>query len=183
MLRPSVQSGRFELGREGLGAHVVEGGDGAMVTADVPSLKFYERVALQWRAADGFELHAREFGAPYGASDHHWHGARGDLTRTIAGQSGFVTRHGDGGLTERLMVEVYTYPSGHSQRSGDVTLSVEAEVTKDNCAQSVAAQTIEVRHGSSPRVQDLTLEMPTCDAIGDYLVLQSILEDLKIAAR
>ena len=41
---------------------------GATVTAgaDVPDLKAFERVAMQWMGADAFALHALEFGAGFG---------------------------------------------------------------------------------------------------------------------
>ena len=33
------------------------------------------------------------------------------------------------------------------------------------------------------RVRDLSLSIPACDGVGDFLVLKNLVEDLKIAAR
>lgn len=158
-------------------------GEGAVAVVPVPELTDFDRVAVQWQGPRGVELHAREFGADYGTARHRWHGAEGELTEAVTGKGGFLTRLGNGGLSDRLVVEVYTFPTGHSTQAGDVILSVESEVTNNNCGQSVKAQTIEVKPGSAPRVQDLTLEMPACDAVGEFLVLQTILDDLKIATK
>lgn len=158
-------------------------GEGAVAVVPVVELNEFDRVAVQWKGANGVELHAREFGADYGSDGHHWHGASGQISQAVTGGGGFLTRLGNGGISERLIAEVYTFPTGHATRSGDVVLSVESEITQENCGASVKAQTIEIKPGNAPRVQDLTLEMPTCDAVGDYLVLQTILDDLKIASK
>ena len=68
-------------------------------------------------------------------------------------------------------------------REGDVELSVEAEVTQNNCDRDVEAQTIQISAGGKPLVQDLVLAMPGCDATGDFLVLKNLVNDLKIARK
>jgi hypothetical protein len=55
-------------------------------------------------------------------------------------------------------------------------------VTTDNCGLRTEAQTLEIIGGSSMKVQDLTLPVPACDAVGDYVVLQNLLQDLKVAS-
>ncbi|WP_299923013.1 translocase [uncultured Pelagimonas sp.] len=158
-------------------------GDGAMATADVTSMPFYDRVVLQWKGDAGLQLHAREFNADYFGDGHVWASTAGDLTAAARGEGGFLTRLGQSDSPEALLAEIYSYPSGTTKRSGDIALSVEAEVTGANCETRVEAQTFEMTAGSDLRVRDMTLEIPGCDSTGDFLVLNNLVQDLTIAAR
>jgi hypothetical protein len=158
-------------------------GDGAMASAEVTSLPFYDRVALQWKGEAGLQLHAREFDASYFTEGHIWAAAAGNLTAAAKGEGGFLTRLGRMTTPEALVAEVYSFPTGTAKRVGDVLLSVEAEVTATNCDSLVEAQTLELRDGTGLRTHDVTLQIPACDGIGDFLVLKNLLEDLTIAAR
>ncbi|SMX33809.1 translocase [Maliponia aquimaris] len=159
------------------------GGDGAMASAEVASLPFYDRVAVQWKGDAGLQLHAREFSAEYFAEGHIWAAAAGDLTAAAKGEGGFLTRLGRTDTPEALMAEIYSFPSGTARKTGTVLLSVEAEVTEANCGAPVEAQTLEIRGGGSLRTRDLSVAMPACDAVGDFLVLKNLVEDLTIASR
>ncbi|MDJ0822789.1 MAG: translocase [Paracoccaceae bacterium] len=158
-------------------------GEGGSVTADVSSLPFYDRVVVQWKGEAGLQLHAREFGADYFQDGHVWAAAAGDLADAARGEGGFLVRLGREDTPEALMAEVYSFPAGTAQQAGDVILSVEAEVTASNCAAQIEAQTLELRGEDGMRVRDLTLEIPECDSVGDFLVLKNLIEDLKIASR
>lgn len=150
-------------------------GRGAVATTSVPDLDLVSRVVLQWAGNSGFELHAREFGAGYGSAGHVWRGA--DLT---AGR-GSVVQLGDATQLAPRLAEVYSVPRLSGAQSGAIDLTVEAEVTAINCGRDVSAQTLELRDGRL-RTRDLTLAMPDCAATGDFLVLNNLLETLKIAA-
>ncbi len=153
-----------------------DSGGAKVITADVPDLKNFERVAVQWSGAAGIEIHAREFGAGYGEPGHAWSGS----TQSAAGS---VTRLGNpDGLAPR-MAEVYTFPVTASAQSGTVTMSVETEVTLANCGRDLSAQSFELRHDGSLRTRELTLDMPNCTTLGDFLVLNNLIDDLKIAAK
>ena len=156
-----------------------EDGMGTVVTTSIPDLKDYDRVVLQWRGDNGFQIHAREFGAVYGSAGHVWSGA---VTLTAQEGSGSVDRLGQAETLNPYLAEVYTFPSGTSHRDGTVALTVEAEVTQANCGRDIAAQTIQLHGGLAPHTQDLVLSMPDCSAQGDFLVLNNLLDDLKIAA-
>ncbi|WP_146347576.1 hypothetical protein [Falsiphaeobacter marinintestinus] len=152
-------------------------GKAAVATASVPDLKDYDRVVLQWSGETGFQIHAREFGASYGDRGHVWVGAN------ASGADGSVVRLGARDTFAPKLAEVYTYPSGTSAKTGTVTLSIETEVTAANCGRDISAQTLELRSGTSLRTQDVTLSMPNCTAIGDFLVLNNLVDDLTIAAK
>lgn len=156
-------------------------GDGAVATADVTSLEYYDRMVVQWKGHSGLQLHALEYGADYGQEGHVWAGAARDLSVAAKGEGGFVTRLGEADLPEALLAEVYTFPSGTAAREGNVAVSVEAEVTDRNCGLDVEAQSIQISRAGRPIVQDLVLAIPDCNAIGDFLVLKNMLNDLKIA--
>ncbi len=154
-------------------------GKGAVALSDVAALADYERVAVQWTGNAGFQIHAREFGAAYGSVGHVWSGA----APGGQGSGGFITRLGDSETMMPHMVEIYTFPSGTTALSGVVALSVEAEVTAANCGRDISAQSLELRDGLTLRTRDLVLTMPDCAALGDFLVLNNLVDDLKIAAR
>ncbi|WGW04373.1 translocase [Tropicibacter oceani] len=158
-------------------------GEGATATAEVSSLPFYDRVAVQWKGPAGLQLHAREFAAEYFTQGHVWAAEAGDLARAATGEGGFLVRLGQDDAPQGLMVEVYSFPTGTAKQAGDVLMSIEAEVTEANCNTQIEAQTLQLHNGSPLRVGDLTLEMPECDSLGDFLVLKNVVEDLKVAAR
>lgn len=158
-------------------------GKGAAASLIVPDLAGFDRAVLQWQGAGGMELHALEFGASYTDPGHVWSGAARDAAAAIAGEGGFITRLGDDRAENALIAEVYTFPSGSSARDGTVDLSVEAEVTAANCGRDVAAQSIQIMPGSPPDVVDLTMTMPDCAAVGEFLVLSNMLHDLTVASK
>lgn len=157
----------------------LQDGSGAAASIMVPELANFDRAVLQWQGAGGMELHALEFGASYADDGHVWAGAARDAT-TAAG--GFMTRLGVNAAENGLIAEIYTFPSGAASHDGTVDLSVEAEVTAANCGRDIAAQSIQIMPGWEPTVMDLTMTMPDCAAVGEYLVLNNMLQDLTLAA-
>lgn len=147
-------------------------GDGAVAEVAVPDLEKFNRTALQWRGDAGFEIHARELGADYGQPGHVWSG-----TPKAIGQ---LTQLGNRNVPEAFMVEVYSFPRDMGLSEGIVDLTVEAEVTAANCGQEIEAQSLEITE-SGIKTQDLTLAVPECEARGDFLVLNNLVQDMKVA--
>lgn len=158
-------------------------GEGAVAQAYVEDLSDFKRVVVQWKGQSGFEIHAREYGADYGEKGHIWQGAPGNIADAVTGQGGFITRHGEMGSAEPLLAEVYSFPAVAAAQSGDVALSVETEVTSANCGLEIEAQSLEVDADGKIKTQNLTMSVPACDSIGDFLVLNNLLQDLKVAAK
>lgn len=160
-----------------------ESGDGAVTSVVVPELANFDRAALQWQGMNAVQLHALEFGADYGTDGHVWSASAGELDFVTPSQAGFLVRLGDDTRDTPLMVEVYTFPTGTVSRDGSVALTVEAEVTAENCGRDVAAESIQIDSASTPTAIDLTMTMPECDAVGEFLVLKNIFKDLTLAAK
>ena len=87
---------------------------------------------------------------------------------------------GDENQLAPRLAEVYSVPRLGGSKTGAIDLTVETEVTAINCGRDISAQTLELRDGTL-RTRDLTLAMPDCAATGDFLVLNNLLETLKIA--
>jgi len=171
-------SGRFTGLVPALTAHAVVIADFASgrdleASTRVADLDSVERIALQWQGNSGLEVHALEFGATYGESGHVWIGSG-------AGQgAGELRLLGDPAQVAAQLMQVYTLPK-HAG-TGTVAVSVEAEITAQNCDRSVSAQLIE-RRDNRLQSRELSLIIPDCSAAGDFLVLNNLVESLKIAA-
>ncbi|QFT58191.1 hypothetical protein FIU94_05085 [Sulfitobacter sp. THAF37] len=158
-------------------------GEGAVAQVKVEELADYNRAVLQWKGSAGFEIHAREFGANYGDAGHHWRDAPGEIADAVIGRSGVLTRHGNSMVSDPLLAEVYTFPKAASEQSGKVSLSVEAEITQANCGIEAEAQSLQLEADGQIKTQDLILSVPPCDAVGSFLVLNNLLQDLKVAGK
>lgn len=158
-------------------------GEGAVAQTLVEEMADFDRVAVQWKGETGFQLHAREFDADYGSEGHVWSGAPRDMTFGVTGKGGFLSLLGDQDVPDGLLAEVYTFPTGTSQTAGDVALSVETEVSSSNCGLEIEAKTLQTGSGNDITTRNLTLSVPDCDANGNFLVLNNLFEDLKVASR
>ncbi len=156
---------------------------GAVVQTTVPDVATVDRAVLQWQGRRGVQLHALEFGATYGETGHINAASLGDLATMESGAGGYMTALGNLRADNPLMAEVYTFPTGIVSRDGDVILTVEAEVTEENCGREVAAQSLQIAPDAPTSAMDLTMTMPGCDAIGEFLVLNNMFEDLTLASR
>ena len=171
------------LSRDALFIADFKTGAGAVASVAVPDLSNYDRAVLQWQGEDGVQLHALEFGAGYDDAGHIWAASTGALTDALSGAGGFLSALGNPAVSDGLKAEVYTYPSGQNARDGDVVLNVEAEVTPRNCGREVAAQSIQIAPRQTAKAIDLTMMMPSCDAVGEFLVLKNMFADLTLAAK
>lgn len=154
--------------------------DGTTVSASspVPELAAFRRFGVQWQADDAFQVHAYENGADFGQP--------GDVSAAnpqrpvpgMASSSGFLTLLGNPDANEPLLAEIYTYPTD-AAKTADVT--IEAAVTQKTCGRELLGDTLSSTAGEAV-VTDLTVAMPDCTAVGDYLVLKNLAPDLKITA-
>ena len=181
--RGQVQVRIPALNTEALVIAAFADGKGAVAMTAVPDLVMYDRAVLQWQGESDLQLHALEFGARYGGEGHVWSAAMNDTHNMDVGVGGSFARLGNPDLPEPVLAEIYTYPSVMTARGGDVSLSVEAEITSRNCGRMVTAQTIQVRPMQAASKNVLSMTMPDCEATGEFLVLKNLLEDLTLASR
>jgi len=158
-----------------------ESGLTAMAKTEVTSLDIYDRVVVQWQGPGEMQIHAFEFGADYGDEGHVWANAPRNMEQAALGKGGFVTQHGRAMPDQDLRAQVYTFPSGTAARAGDIVLSVETEVTAQTCGRRMEGQALQITGGGALSVKDLTIDVPGCDATGDFLLLKNLLQDMKIA--
>lgn len=142
----------------------------------------YERAVLLTDGETGLQIHALEFGADYDTPGHVWAGQPRNASQALAMGGGFITQLGEPSMGGAQMAEVYTFPADARIKDGVVRLSIEAEVTAFNCAKDVAGQTLQRRSDGEMTAVSVTLAMPDCEAIGEFLVLKNLLQDLKIAS-
>lgn len=158
-------------------------GSGAVATTSVPDFSSYDRAVLQWQGDTSVMLSAYEDGANFGDAKHIFSGNPGDMARLSAAEGGYLVRLGDGTVGDALMAEVYTFPSGMMTVGPDVMLIAEAEITLENCGRELNAQSIQISPTGQTSALDLRMVMPECDAVGDFLILQNMFEDLTLASR
>jgi len=182
----AIGSAEFEVPALATSATVIiafGSGEGAMAQRDVPSLSEYDRVVVQWRGETGASLHAFERGADYGDAGHVWSGAARNATITAMSDSGFLMQLGHVETSNPFKAEVYTFPSKRDDFATNVEVAVETEVLAQTCGREVEAQTIHVSPVNARLVHDLTLAMPECDAVGDYVVMAAPISALQFASR
>jgi hypothetical protein len=155
--------------------------DGSEATADVqvPDFADYERVALVWKGPTGLQLHALENGAGYDDPGHLWAQAPGKAESATSGEGGFVSVLGS--TASGYAADVYTYPESLMSSGSGPAISIEAEVMENTCGNTVKGSFLRALPGSGPSVTDVTMAVPGCDAVGEYLVLKNLPQDLKIA--
>jgi len=156
-------------------------GETISATANVPEISGYDRVAVQWVGDSGLRIHALEMGADYGENGHVWAEAPQSVAKALQARGGYITELGKIDFPAAKHAEIYSFPTGQIHKSGVVRLSVEAEVTASTCDKEITAQALQSGVDGGVSIVDLTLSMPACDAIGDFLVLNNLLRDLKIA--
>lgn len=154
--------------------------DGKSATAEisVPEVAQLRRFGVQWQANDAFQVHGFEGGSGYDGPGHisaaNPHRPSGAATSS----NGFLTLLGDASAKTPQLAEIFTFPSGAGAAAEVV---VESEVTSDTCGRELLGETLN-SVGGKAYVADLTLAMPDCSAIGDYMVLKNLVLDLNIAA-
>lgn len=151
-------------------------------TVAVPAAREFERVVLQTGGMNGARLHAYEFGAGFFDDGHVWQGAPRNADFAETGNGGFFKLLGDASIEDPLVAQVYSYPRGESATNNVVRVSIEIEVTAQNCNHQVVAETLQPGADGQLQAATLSVNMPDCSAAGEFLVLKNAVRDLKIAS-
>ena len=143
--------------------------DGALDMAEATTLR---RFGVQWQGPEAFVVHGLENGADYGQA--------GDVSPSNLGKrgGGSLVMLGDSTVDLPLLAQIYTFPAEQG-RSAEVV--IEAAVTAATCGHDLLAETI-ASGADRVEITELTLAMPDCSGVGDFLVLKNLASDMKIAA-
>lgn len=155
------------------------GGQEATAEVIVPDIADFERVALMWKGATGLQLHALEGGAGYEDSGHVWAEAPGSQQALRAGEGGFVSVLGS--TATGYAADIYSYPAALVNEGDEPVVSLEAQVMENTCGTEIDGQILRTNAGRAPNVQPLSMIVPGCDAVGEYLVLNNLPQDLTLA--
>ena len=148
---------------------------GTVATTHIPDIGQYSRFALQWQGETDLQIHALEFGASYGDTGH--------VSATSDAQgTGNVVHLAQPTFSDSRNVEVYSFPAGQTLQSGSIEVTVEAEVTAENCGQDLNVQSLELSGNQELRSRELALSFPDCSRTGEFLVLNNLFQNLTIAA-
>lgn len=158
-------------------------GDVVATTVTIPDFPDFERAVLQWEGNTPVMLNAYENHSDFESKLHISKDNPGDLAQAESGVGGYLLSLGDTSVQNALMAEVYTYPAGMKAAGGNVAFVVEAEITSENCDNELSTQSIQVESTGDISAVDLIFAMPSCDSIGDFLVLQDMFQDLTLASR
>jgi len=161
---------------------VFDGGRKILADTLVLTVNGYNRSAIVWQGQPGLHIHALEFGADYGDAGDVWAEAARGPEHGVKALGGFLTKLGNPNVMNPKMAEVYSFPADRIAGKGAVRMVVEAEVTDATCDKVIEGYTIELGTDGHSREVALELAMPDCDAIGGYLVLKNLLQDMKIAS-
>lgn len=145
---------------------------------EIPEVASVRRFAVQWQDGDAFQLHGFENGAGFDDT--------GDISGTnpnrpapgVPARDGFMSILGDSTTENPLLAEVYTFPVDPNAKPN---VTIEAPVTESTCGRGMLGETL-LSVGGKVTSSDLDVAMPECDAIGDYLVLNNLVQDTNIAS-
>lgn len=143
---------------------------------EVSDMAEYDRIALAWQGGTGLQLHALENGAWYGEEGHIWAEEPKMPSRATEGVGGFVTVLGStiGGFA----ADVYTYPLSMQTAPA---ISIEAQVLESTCGNAIVGDYLRSVQDGVPTDTQVGMVVPACDAVGEYLVLKNLPQDLTIA--
>ena len=138
----------------------------------LPEVANLRRFGVQWQGGPAFAVQGFENGADFGQPDVITAANPGSPT------TGILTALGDATVENPLLAQIYTYPADPARTT---TVVVEAAVTPGTCGHDLLGEVISSTGGQVSRV-DLTLAMPDCSGVGDFLLLKNLDAGLKIAA-
>lgn len=157
----------------------LETGTEAMTLAGLPDLIDYDRAAILWMGAAGLQLHGYRGQADFGGPGHVWQDNPGSVADAMIGAGGFLNLLGDPELDEPQLAQVLTMPRAHR---GEMSLVVDVPITTETCGQAISAETVKSMGGTHTIRQPVSLTLPGCEAAGEFLMLQNLFSDPRLAA-
>ncbi len=150
-------------------------GETADAQISIPEIKSLRRFAVQWPETDGFSIHAYEGAAGFDDAGHIWAENLATPRPAEVQNTGYLTLLGDPLTNLPMLAQVYTF---HAQTASEII--VEAAVTQNNCGFDLMGDAISSISGTVEKTE-ITVAMPDCTAIGDFVQLPNLAPDLKLA--
>ena len=163
-----------------IGLNFADGAD-RVVELTMPDFEAFDRIAVIWRGATGLQLHAFEGGASYGEAGHIWADTPGTPDAAATGTGGFISVLGS--TSSGYAADVYTYPVSLMREGAEPDVSIEAQVMENTCGGEIEGWILRTNPRKAPNVEPLTMVVPGCEAVGEYLVLRDLPVELKLALR
>ncbi|MGH1369975.1 MAG: hypothetical protein ACRBCL_15290 [Maritimibacter sp.] len=142
----------------------------------VPEASQFDRVALIWQGGTGLQLHALENGDEYGDEGHVWAENPRLPVGPNARDGGFLSVLGSS--KDGFAADVYSYPS---RTLSEPDISIEAQVLETTCGTSIQGEYLRSQKNAPPVQTEVGMYVPACEAVGDFLVLKNLPQELKIA--
>ena len=152
-----------------------------VASAAIPEVTDYERAVLQFESSGDLRLHALLNGTDYSKLGNSWSDSI-ENSRLIDFDNGFLMKLGDPDLPYARLAQIYSFQTDQFNSFDSIEVSVEAEITLDNCGRELAAQSLQVGNDGELNSVDLVMMMPDCDAVGDLLILGNMFSEIEIAS-
>lgn len=155
--------------------------DGRTEATDILMLtaQDYQRFALFWKGQTGFAIYALERGAEYGEAGMVSKDQPYDAQRAISGEGGFFSALGT--TPDAYHTMVYSWPVRLNDSGPAPEVSLEAEVLAGNCGTEITASLLTTMQDGPAKTAPLFMDVPGCDAVGQYLVLKNPALPVRIA--
>lgn len=157
--------------------------DGQIKSAEILMLTAndYQRTALFWKGATGFALYALEGGALYGESGHVSAETPYTPVRGTSAEGGFLTKFGQD--KSGYHAWIYSYPTMLTDSGPAPEISIEAKVLPGTCGSEITATILRNLDAGGVKAMPLIMAVPGCDAVGEYLVLKNLPQNLRLATK
>lgn len=156
-------------------------GQTASTRVILTDLGAHDRHAITWTDDLGLHLHAMPLGGAFGGPGHVWQQAPGRIEDVISGNGGFLSILGVSDVPEPRLAQVLTVP--RTMRDA-LRLWVEVPVTAGTCGRSVTVLALQTTGtesrdpASQLRSRRVTLTLPGCDAVGEFVALPALFPPL-----
>ncbi len=125
-----------------------------------------QHVILAWTGTQTFRIHVDDH-LDAGSAPH-------------AGEAGRLFRVGNG---SGAAFEIMSFASGTDGSSAVVRLSVDADITRENCGRTATTLAYQTGYLGTLRPTEIAYTMPDCDRVGEVVRLQNLFRDLRLAGR
>lgn len=151
------------------------------IEVTIPDFDTIDRIAVVWQGPTGLQLHAFEGGANYDEIGHVWADTPGTPDAATSGSGGFLSMLGSsaGGFA----ADVYSYPASLTNAGVNPEVSIEAQVMENTCGGEIEGWILRSNPAGAPHAEPLTIKVPGCEAIGEFLVLKNLPVELTLAGR